>query len=273
MRMNELALAASILIVDDDQTFLYAVSEALRIRLEGVQVTTCHAATGALRKLKTTDYDVVITDVKMPTMDGLELLAAIRQERPEIPIILMSSYDEYHLAVRALRGKAYDILQKPLNWDYFLSVLKSAIQTRQLGRMQAQGQTQATLANSPTLLQGLKILIVDDDRDGREMQSTVLSGYGAQVKVVDSAAMAFKLLEVFEPDILLSDIRMPTEDGYSLLRKLRRRGETLPAVAVTAYADEEGVDHALQAGYQLQLAKPVTPELLALSVASLTGRL
>lgn len=129
------------------------------------------------------------------------------------------------------------------------------------------------LTQQPKLLRGLKVLMVDDDRDGREMQAVVLKGYGAKVRVVSSVAAALDILSDFEPDILLSDIRMPLEDGYSLIRKLRRRGIELPAVAITAYAQEEGLDHALKAGYQLQLAKPIAPDLLALTVASLTGRL
>jgi DNA-binding NtrC family response regulator len=264
---------ARILVVDNDKTFLYALSEALRIRLEVVEVDTCHSARRALEQLETIDYDTVVTNVKMPTMDGLELLAAIRQRRPQTPTILITGYDEYHLAVRALRDKVYDILQKPLDWDYFLPVLKSAIQTRQLQRWQAQGLNQQVLIENPALLRGLKVLIVDDDRDGREMLGTALKGYGAQVRVMSSVAAALEIIDDFEPDILISDIRMPVEDGYSLLRKLRRKGQSLPAVAVTGYAEEEGIDHALQAGYQLQLTKPLAPELLALTVASLAGRL
>lgn len=264
---------AQILVVDDDKTFLYALSEALRIRLKAVEVDTCHSARGALDKLETVDYDVVVTDVKMPSMDGLELLATIQQRWPQTPTILISSYDEYHLAVRSWRGKAYDILQKPLDWDYFLPVLKSAIQTRQLQRWQVEGQTQEILSKNPALLRGLKVLIVDDDRDGREMQGTALKGYGAQIRVMSSVAAALEIIDDFEPDILISDIRMPIEDGYSLLRKLRRRGVELPALAVTAYANEESIDHALQVGYQLQLAKPLAPEVLALAVANLAGRL
>jgi len=264
---------ARILVVDNDKTFLYALSEALRIRLEVVEVDTCHSARRALEQLETIDYDTVVTDVKMPAMDGLELLTAIRQRRPQTPTILITGYDEYHLAVRALRDKAYDILQKPLDWDYFLPVLKSAIQTRQLQRWQAQGLNQQVLIENPALLRGLKVLIVDDDRDGREMLGTALKGYGAQVRVMSSVVAALEIIDDFEPDILISDIRMPVEDGYSLLRKLRRKGQSLPAVAITAYAEEEGIDHALQAGYQLQLTKPLAPELLALTVASLTGRL
>lgn len=264
---------ARILVVDNDKTFLYALSEALRIRLEVVEVDTCHSARRALEQLETIDYDTVVTEVKMPAMDGLELLTAIRQRRPQTPTILITGYDEYHLAVRALRDKAYDILQKPLDWDYFLPVLKSAIQTRQLQRWQAQGLNQQVLIENPALLRGLKVLIVDDDRDGREMLGTALKGYGAQVRVMSSVVAALEIIDDFEPDILISDIRMPVEDGYSLLRKLRRKGQSLPAVAITAYAEEEGIDHALQAGYQLQLTKPLAPELLALTVASLTGRL
>jgi len=123
------------------------------------------------------------------------------------------------------------------------------------------------------LLQNLKVLVVDDEGVGREMQAYFLQKYGANVRTVASVAAALDTIEEFKPDILLSDIRMPLEDGYTLLRKLRRKGSEMPAVAVTAYAQEETIERALKSGYQLQLAKPIDPELLALTVATISERL
>lgn len=265
--------AACLLVVDEDVTLLGSLQEMLRIRLQGVEVVTCHSAAGALRKLEGRDYDVVLTNIKLQGMDGLELLAQIQQRCPQTPTILMSSYDNYFLAVRALRSRAYDIIQKPIDWDYLISSVSSALQMRQLQRLQVQEHRQPSLLKNSNLLRGLKVLVVDDDQDGREMQVVALQEYGASVQAVASVAAALKIIDDFEPDILLSDIRMPLEDGYSLMRKLRRKGSELAAVAVTAYAQEEAIERALKSGYQLQLAKPVDPELLALTVATLSGRL
>ena len=93
---------------------------------------------------------------------------------------------------------------------------------------------------------------------------------------VDSVRAALEVLEQFEPDILISDIRMPLLDGYSLVRKLRRStssSQDIPAIAVTAYSDEKELAQALRAGFQLQISKPVEPIVLVLAVATLTGRI
>lgn len=268
---------ASVLLVDDNVTFLYALSEGLRIRLRHVNFVTCNSGLAALKQIEATDYDAIVSDIKMPNLDGLQLLSAIRKRRPSTPTLLITGYEEYSLAVQALRGGAYDIIQKPIDWDYFIASISSAIHTKQVNDLSSYKMTRESLLNNRTLLAGLKILIVDDDTDGRNFQSTVLSGCGAQVLAVGSVRKALEVFEQFDPDLLVGDIRMPLEDGYSLIRKVRRRkaksGGDIPAISVTAYFNEEERVRALRAGYQIQIPKPLDPGVLALTVASVAGRI
>ena len=124
-------------------------------------------------------------------------------------------------------------------------------------------------------LRGLRVLVVDDDVETCEMLDMVLSRCGAEVTVSCSAHQAFEALE-WEPDILVSDIGMPGEDGYELISKVRRRGlergRQIPAIALTAYARGEDRLHALSAGYQMHIPKPVEPDELIAAVASLARR-
>lgn len=123
-------------------------------------------------------------------------------------------------------------------------------------------------------LYGLHILVVDDEADARELIRMILHQCGAEVSVAASASEAMALLDQLQPDLLISDIGMPNEDGYTLIRQLRAEFDSkrLPAVALSAYARVEDRTRALAAGFQLHLAKPVNlPELTA-AVASLTGR-
>src|SRR4051794_9207246 len=123
-----------ILIVDDDTALLQALPEALRLRMQDVAVETCDSATAALFQIAATDYDAIVTDIKMPGMDGLALLAEIRAIRPDTPTLLITGHGEHDLAVQALRGGAYDFIQKPIERDYFVASLRRAIQLRQLAR-------------------------------------------------------------------------------------------------------------------------------------------
>jgi two-component system phosphate regulon sensor histidine kinase PhoR len=123
-----------ILIVDDDPALLEALPEALRLRMRGLTVETCDSAPGALGKIAHEDYDAIVTDIKMPGMDGLALLDEIQKMRPETPTILITGHGEHDLAVQALRRGAYDYIQKPIDRDYFTASLARAIEKRGLAR-------------------------------------------------------------------------------------------------------------------------------------------
>jgi signal transduction histidine kinase len=125
-------MAPRVVIVDDDQALLQALSEALQLRLKDVEIATFKSAHAALDSLASTEVDAVVADIKMPRMDGLELLARIRELRPDTPTLLITGHGEHELAVQALRGGAYDYVQKPIDRDYFVGSLRRAIQMHQL---------------------------------------------------------------------------------------------------------------------------------------------
>ena len=127
-------------------------------------------------------------------------------------------------------------------------------------------------------LAGVRVLIVDDDEDNREMLSTVLELSGALVTTAHSAAEALRVLEREVVEVLVSDIGLPDEDGFGLLRKARalhgpRRLDLLPAVALTGYASPEDKEQARAAGFQALLTKPVAiAELLSALVRVLRAQ-
>jgi CheY-like chemotaxis protein/anti-sigma regulatory factor (Ser/Thr protein kinase) len=122
-------------------------------------------------------------------------------------------------------------------------------------------------------LANLKVLIVDDELDARELVASALGRCGAQATAVGSAAEAYKALRAARFDVLLADIEMPEEDGYDLIRTVRRmpaaQGGTIPAAALTAYASAQDRVKVLGAGFQMHVPKPVQPAELAAVVASL----
>jgi PAS domain S-box-containing protein len=125
-------------------------------------------------------------------------------------------------------------------------------------------------------LHGLRVLLVDDEMTTLLMLSTLLKQYGAEIRAVANTSEALKTLESWRPHVLVSDIGLPGEDGYTLIRKVRALPEELggqiPAAALTAYARPEDRTRALMAGYQLHVSKPVEPAELIEAVARLAGR-
>jgi CheY-like chemotaxis protein len=122
-------------------------------------------------------------------------------------------------------------------------------------------------------LDGITVLVVDDEEDAREAMAVLLGQAGARVISVGGAAEAIDTLDRERPDVLLSDIAMPGEDGYALIRRVRLRsgdaGGRIPAAALTAYATLEDRAKAIRAGYDEHIPKPVDPTRLIGAVALL----
>jgi CheY-like chemotaxis protein/two-component sensor histidine kinase len=133
----------------------------------------------------------------------------------------------------------------------------------------ASGMTMSPASPSAGELDGLCIVLVDDEADGREAIGRILSQSGAAIVAAGTAEEALAALQDSRPDVLISDIGMPRVDGYGLLEQARTLGHLLPAIALTAFARAEDRTRALAAGYALHLAKPVDPLLLVSSVSRL----
>ncbi len=125
-------------------------------------------------------------------------------------------------------------------------------------------------------LEGLRVLLVDDEAEAREIISTVMTRTGAEVTACHSASEALATLLEWKPDVILSDIAMPDEDGYSFIGKVRslprEKGGETPAAALSAYARDIDRRQALAAGYQMHIAKPIGATQLVTMVARLAGR-
>ena len=138
------------------------------------------------------------------------------------------------------------------------------------------GSSGLSVASEGIDLAGIKVLVVDDEPDSRALVKRLLEDRQASVRTAGSATEAMELFRAEKPDVLVSDIGMPQEDGYSLIRQVRAlgadRGGAVPAVALTAYARAEDRMKAILAGFQMHVSKPVEPAELLTMVASLSGR-
>jgi signal transduction histidine kinase/CheY-like chemotaxis protein len=140
----------------------------------------------------------------------------------------------------------------------------------------ALGHSGEFLATELQSLDGLRVLLVDDEPEARQILSTVISRRGAEVKTCETAAEALDVLVEWRPHVLMSDIAMPGEDGYSFINKVRSlpadKGGDTPAAALTAYARDEDRNRAIAAGYQVHIAKPISSGQLVMTIARLAGR-
>jgi PAS domain S-box-containing protein len=143
--------------------------------------------------------------------------------------------------------------------------------------LSARGKKAKRISKAPTSLTGVRLLVVDDEPHTKELLALVLQQEGAVVSTAESVAEALQMLEVESPDILISDIAMPSENGYDLLQKLRRMEalsdrRRVPAIALTAFAQEDDRRRAFEAGFDMHLSKPVESEKLISAILELAAR-
>ncbi len=159
----------------------------------------------------------------------------------------------------------------------FIVRLPLIIQTEEESGADAQNRIQTIEPDKELHLSGMLILVVDDEEDTRQLLVQSLTFYGATVITAGSAKEAFAEVQTKNPDVMVSDIGMPDEDGYSLIRRIRalpdQQHNSIPAVALTAFTRAQDRMRALTSGYQNHVSKPVEPDELATVIASLTGRL
>lgn len=161
-------------------------------------------------------------------------------------------------------------------WSAVFTVTLTRIAPHQVAA--AAGESAAPTGPPPgsLLLSGLRVLVVEDDADTRDLLQTMLGNEGAEVKMTGSVEEALRVMESFRADVLVSDISMPGEDGYALVRKVRahewRRGSRVPALALTAHVRPEDAEQARLAGFDAHIGKPVDPTELVREIAGLGGR-
>jgi PAS domain S-box-containing protein len=159
-----------------------------------------------------------------------------------------------------------------LGSTFTIRIPLAAMQTSETASYAADESEDKGTATTRLALSGLRVLVVEDEPDARELLSITLECSGAEVEAVESAQEALKNLQVFKPDVLLSDIGLPIESGYDLIRKVRSLpsdSSNIPAVALTAFATEKDQQRALSAGFQVHLTKPVEPGVLVETIERL----
>jgi FixJ family two-component response regulator len=186
MMMNEKNIQDSkgqspcVLIIDDDPELLKALSQTILLRLPYVEVEVANSPQIALELLMEKSYDTIVSDIKMPGIDGLTLLSRIQEIQAETPTILITGHGEHAIAIQALRGGAYDYIQKPIERDNFIASLLRSIQTCAL-RRQVKEQQEA-LAEYARSLERLVLQRTNELSEAHTTKDNVISLVSRELK-------------------------------------------------------------------------------------------
>jgi len=202
--------ALRILIIDDNEMMVKTLQDIFRVK--GYQTEAAYSGPEALEKLAHNVFDCVLSDIKMPEVNGVELYRAIKAEQPELPVILMTAYAADKLVEEGLEEGVIAVLTKPLDLNLLLDFLASLRRER-------------------------SIVIVDDDPDFCRTLGDILR---AQDFCVTSVTDSSDVLDKLDPDrqVVLLDLKLGRLSGLDILRKIRERLPYLPVVLVTAYREE-----------------------------------
>ncbi|MFQ5813185.1 MAG: response regulator [Anaerolineae bacterium] len=222
---------ASILIVDDDR----GMGETLLDIMEDMGYDADVAGDGfeAIEKAKNNAFDVVLMDIKMPGMNGVETFKEIRKILPETNVVMMTAYAVEDLIAEALREGAYGVLHKPLDIEKVLNLVES--------------------------LSGLgPILVIDDDPDICELFRDVLRRKGYGVRFAKSGEEAIDIVREMDTEIVFVDVQLPTINGFEVYKAIKEANPQVMAIMMTGYRYEFGdlVEEAIKGGAVACLYKP-----------------
>ena len=255
-----------ILIVDDDPALLEALPENIRNRMGDIQVDTAESGARALSLIAEVDYDAIVTDIKMPELDGLSLLEKARQIRPDTPTLLITGHGERDLTVRALRGGAYDFIEKPIERDQFIASLARAIQARQLKR-QVNEQKQALARHAGELEQMVQertreLLAANQAKDEflKARDQALVEAQRAHERLsflAEATRVLVTSLDTTETLGRVARVLVPAMADYCLISMMMKNGTFRLATVVHRDPDKQG---AIQ-----ELSGRIAPEKLSAS--------
>jgi DNA-binding NtrC family response regulator len=245
-----------VLLIEDDEAARQQLAKV--IRKEGYQVLVAEDGLTGLELLKKESPEIVITDLKMPGIDGLEVMHTARRISPNAQIIVMTAFGETDAAVSALREGALDYLKKPLDLDQL---------TLALGRAVERIVEYKKGAVFPTLL------LAEDEDKTRERLARVLEKEDWKVFPAANGQEAIDVFKETKIDIVLLDIKMPKKDGLQALHEMRGITDDFEAIILTGHGDENSAIQALRDGAMHFLRKPIDLDQMILTVEKAIDKL
>ena len=229
-----------VLVVDDDDRIRSLLLDTLAAL--GYHALGAKNGEEALTLLETEKLDLVITDVRMPKLNGLSLLKNIKNLNPLLPVLIITGYNFTYTKDQAMEGGADGFLAKPFRIGKIEELMRKALGIKE------------TTRDRPYRLK--KILVVDDDDQLRNMLLEVLSSLDYFPIGVEDGEQALDQLQIQDFDLVVSDIRMPKMDGLTLLKNIKQMAPGLPVVMITGFPSTCPVQKAMQEGADGYLAKP-----------------
>lgn len=225
-----------ILLVDDEENLRITI--AANLELEDFDVVEAASAEEALKLLKAEKFDIVLSDIRMPGLSGVQMFQKLREDNPELPVLLMTAFTTEDEVSRAIEAGVFAVLSKPFDIDAVVVSLQRALR-------------------KPI------VVVVDDAPNVAETSAASLTEMGLRARAVHSGQEALELMKAHQVDICITDLMMPGMDGVELSRRLRELDPNITIIVFSgaAQSDEMMRTSARGGAYQC-LRKPLDPRKL-----------
>lgn len=246
----------TVLIVDDDKI----ICEQLEKELKRNFFKTFLAADGktAIETFDRERIDILLIDVRLPDMDGLEALTKVKEKKPDCEVIIITGFGTQEIAIQSLRRGAIDYIEKPIKIDELNAAL---------------GRAQEKLAEKEELSYKNTLLVLDDDKEIVTRLKRFLEKEGYEVFGAFSGNQALDIIEKNKIDVVITDIKMDDLDGIEVLKRAKRLYKDIEGIMVTGYKDRELSINSLRAGAIDYITKPIDLEELLISVKKAIERI
>ena len=238
-----------VLVIEDDETAREQLARV--IQKEGFEVVTAEDGQVGLKIFRKEKPEIVITDLRMPGVDGLEVMRTVRKLSTNVPIILITAFGETDIAISALREGAMDYLKKPLDIDLLSLAL---------------GRAREKIIDYKETFPFPNLLLADDEEVPRKRLARVLEREGWKVLQAEDGEDALNIFQQTKIDIVLLDIKMPKKDGLQALHEMRGITDDFEAIILTGYGDESSAIQAMRNGAINFLKKPIDLDQMVVAV-------
>lgn len=249
-----------ILLMEDDAT----VAKGLKLVLdeEGYGVDVATTGQGALDSAEQKAFDLLVADLRLPDMDGMEVIRQVKQTRPETGVIVITGYANVHTAVDAMKTGAFDYLSKPFTEADFLGRVAAAMQKRKQrdGKEAVAPDEAAPEEPGETAAAGLRVLVVEDEPSVANGIRMILNEQGFDTEIAGTGEAGINMITDAHFDLLVIDLRLPDMDGKQVIRQAAQQLPGTPVIVITGYVSVPSAVDALRMNVSDYLAKPFTEE-------------
>jgi len=233
-----------VLLVDDEKEFVESLSE--RLELRNVEAEVAYNGEQALEAIKREKPDVMVLDLRMPGIDGIEVLRKVRQSDPDMEVVILTGHGTDKDEEEVLKLGASALLKKPVDIDQLTRTFRK---------------------------EKLKVLLVDDEKEFVESLSERLELRNLSAEVAYNGEQALQTLKQGQPDVMVLDLRMPGIDGIQVLRKVRKKHPDVAVVILSGHGTDKDQKEALRLGASAYLKKPVDVDQLVGTLHKVWSRL